>query len=127
MTHRLLRIVLSTLLIPALTGIGTSCAPMGKTGPADAYAARAESHCDSAPMNDPSGTTQKQQQQHSQQHRSSAGTNCCPAIAGCIAVALPAIVASLQPATPIVAPEHLAYAELGIALTVAPEPPPPKA
>jgi hypothetical protein len=123
MARRFFRIVLSTLLIPALTGISTSCTPMGKMGPADAYAARAESHCDSAPMNDPSGTTQKQ----SQQNRSSAGTNCCPAIAGCIAVALPGIVASLQPATPIVAPEHLAYAKLGIALTVAPEPPPPKA
>ena len=126
MTRCLLRIVLSALLIPALTGISTSCAPMGQAGSADSYATRAESHCDTAAAKDASGTTQKQQ--HSQQqHRNSTGTNCCPAIAGCAAVALPAIVISMQPATPSAPSVHLAYADLPIALAMAPEPPPPKA
>lgn len=127
MPPRIIRIVLSALLIPALTGISTSCAPMGQAGSADSYAARAESHCDAAAAQDRSGTTQKHQ--HSQRQRPNpnpTSTNCCPAVAGCAAVALPAIVASLQPATPIVASAHAAYADLPIALAVAPEPPPPK-
>lgn len=131
MTRRILRIVLGALLVPALTGISTSCAPMGQPGSADSYtAARAELHCDTSATTDRSGDAQGQhtQQQHPQPpHRNPAGTNCCPAIAGCSAVALPAIVAFLQPVTPIVASVHLTYADLPIALAIAPEPPPPKA
>ena len=124
MIRRILRIVLSAMLIPALTGISTSCAPMGQAGSTNPYAARSESHCDTAATTDQSDATQKH---HSQQHHNPVGTNCCPVFAGCAAVALPAVLASLQPATPIVASVHLAYADLPIALAVAPEPPPPKA
>jgi len=123
MTRRIIRIVLSILLIPALTGISISCAPMEQMGSADSHAAGAESHCDMAATKDPSGNTQK----HRQQHHSPTGNNCCPAIAGCAAVALPAIATSLQVATPIVASAHVAYADSPIVLAVAPEPPPPKA
>lgn len=126
MTRRILRIVLSAMLIPALTGISVSCAPMGQAGSADSYATRAESHCDAAATTDQSDAVQKPNRQR-QQHHNPTGTNCCPAIAGCTTVALPAIVTFQPPATRIVVSVHRAFADLPIALAIAPEPPPPKA
>ena len=130
MTGRAVRVLLSVLLIPLLTGIGLApCTAMAQSESMSGTAARAEPsssqhrsrHADNDPTRAPPG------QHNHAPCDSSTGTNCCPAVMGCTAIALPSTVVAPQPATALVASVHAEYSELPIAVTVAPEPPPPKA
>ncbi|HWG35906.1 MAG TPA: hypothetical protein VN650_17215 [Gemmatimonadaceae bacterium] len=130
MTGRVVRVLLSVLLIPLLTGIGLApCAAMAQSAAMSGAAAPAEPatsqhrsrHADNDPTKAPPG-----QHNHSPCD-SSTGMNCCPAVTGCSAIALPSTVVAPQPAITLVPSVHAEYNELPIAMAVAPEPPPPKA
>src|SRR6185312_8969818 len=130
MTGRVVRILLSVLLIPLLTGIGLApCTAMAQSASMSGTAAPAEPstsqhrsrHTDNGPTKAPPG------QHNHAPCDSSTGMNCCPAVTGCSVIALPSTVVAPQPATALVASVHADYNELPIAMAVAPEPPPPKA
>ncbi|MEO7103652.1 MAG: hypothetical protein ABI311_09720, partial [Gemmatimonadaceae bacterium] len=128
MLRRAIRTLFSVLLIPALTGVGTSCTTMGSLAAASAglmagvpMASHAvDSRCDEG-ASGPAGSSQQPR------HQTSTGANCCPVLAGCSAVALPALIAAPSPIVEIVASIQLAPVQLPIGWAVAPEPPPPKA
>ncbi|HXF23010.1 MAG TPA: hypothetical protein VN602_00720, partial [Gemmatimonadaceae bacterium] len=130
MTGRAVRVLLSVLLIPLLTGIGVApCTAMAQSASMSGTAGRAEPatakhrsrHADNGPTKAPPG------HQNHAPCDSSTGMNCCPAVTGCSAIALPSTVAAPQPATALVASVHADYSELPVAMAAAPEPPPPKA
>jgi len=130
MPRRIVRILLSVLLIPVLTGIGVMpCTAMGQPGPVTGTqtgAVHGDLHGHSHQKTGDPVRSPLRQHNHGPCDNS-AGTNCCPAMPGCATVALPAIVTMQRPATVIVQAVHASHTELPIALTLAPEPPPPKA
>ncbi len=130
MASRIVRILLSVLLIPVLTGIGMApCTAMGQSAAMPGTSTRAvpptSQHHARRADNDPAKAP-LDQHKHAPCDNST-GTNCCPAVTGCSAIALPSTVATPQATTAIVTSVHAAYQEPPIALAVAPEPPPPKA
>jgi len=130
MASRVVRILITAMLIPVLTGIGMApCTAMSQSSSMHGTTARAVPPVSREPSRHTgSDQTKAPLRQHSHDPcDSSTGMNCCPAVSGCSAVALPSIVAAAQAVTATVASVHIGYDELPIAWAVAPEPPPPKA
>lgn len=130
MVRRLVSLLLSVLLVPALTGFGTPlCAPTAEApmAQAGAIAIQATMHQSSGPAH---GTPMEHQHRGGTQTPcdGSMSTNCCPAMAGCAATAvLPKAVAHVTVSPPVAGALSTVAAELPAALSFPPEPPPPRA